>query len=74
MRNIWVYPLLLSKGRRQTYIKEQVGREVLIKEVIQAIPTYAMGCFKLPVGLCHEIETLIKKFFWGQRGNKRKMH
>ena len=24
-----------------------------------------MGCFKLPVGLCNEIETLIKKFWWG---------
>ena len=34
----------------------QVGREVLIKAAIQAITTFAMGCFKLPVGLCHDIE------------------
>ena len=40
----------------------QVGREVLIKVVIQAIPTFAMRCFKLPVGLCHDIEALMKKF------------
>ena len=52
----------------------QAGREVLIKVVIQAIPTYAMGCFKLPLSLCHEIETMIKKFWWGQRGDKRKIH
>ena len=52
----------------------QAGREVLIKVVIQAIPTYAMGCFKIPLGLCHEIETMIKKFWWGQRGEKRKIH
>ena len=52
----------------------QASREVLIKSVIQAIPTYNMGCFKIPLGLCHEIEVLIKKFWWGQRGDRRKIH
>ena len=52
----------------------QAGREVLIKSVIQAIPTYTMSCFKLPSTLCHEIETLIRKFWWGQRGDRRKIH
>ena len=33
-----------------------------------------MGCFKLPVGLCDEIEALIRKFFWGQKGEQRKIH
>ncbi|XP_050278377.1 uncharacterized mitochondrial protein AtMg00310-like [Quercus robur] len=33
-----------------------------------------MGCFKLPVSLCNEIESLIKKFWWGQRGDQRKIH
>ena len=52
----------------------QAGREVLIKAVVQAIPTYTMGCFKLPLTLCHEIEVLIWKFWWGERGNQRKIH
>ena len=53
----------------------QAGREVLIKMVIQAIPTFAIGYFKLPLGLCNEIEALIiKKFFWGLHGDKRKIH
>ena len=41
----------------------QVGREVLIKVVVQAIPTYTMCCFKLPLGLCNEIEKLIRGFW-----------
>ena len=40
----------------------QASKEVLIKSIIQAIPTYTMGCFKILIGLCNEIEALIKKF------------
>ena len=52
----------------------QGGREILIKAVAQALPTYTMSCFKLPLGLCHDIESLIRHFFWGQRGNNRKVN
>nr|XP_023877746.1 uncharacterized protein LOC111990191 [Quercus suber] len=52
----------------------QAGREILIKAVVQAIPTYIMSCFKLLIGLCNELESLIRKFWWGQRGDRRKIH
>ena len=52
----------------------QAGREVLLKAVVQAIPTFAMSCFKLPVSLCKEIEMQIRKFWWGGRGGQRKIH
>ena len=52
----------------------QAGREILIKAVAQALPTYTMSYFKLPIGLCHDIEALIRRFFWGQRGENRKIH
>ena len=50
----------------------QAGKEVLLK-VVQAIPTFAMSCFRLPIGLCQD-EMLIRKFWWGQKGDRRKIH
>ena len=61
-------------ARMRRKLLSQVGRKVLIKAIIQAIPTYAMGCFKLPMGLCNEIVVMIRKFWWGQRREKRKIH
>ena len=52
----------------------QAGREVLIKAVAYAIPTYAMSCFKIPETLCSEIQALTSRFWWGQRGDERKIH
>ena len=47
---------------------------MLIKSVIQAIPTYSMSCFKLPKGLIKEIKIMIRKFWWGYSGDSKKVH
>lgn len=41
----------------------QAGREILIKSIVQAMPSFTMGCFKLPKSLCKDIESLIRKFW-----------
>ena len=37
----------------------QAGREVLLKAVVQAIPTFAISCFKRLITLCNDIDQLI---------------
>ena len=38
------------------------------------MPTFTMGCLKLPKSLCKDIESLIRKFWWGYKGEARKIH
>ena len=63
-------------GRMQGWkekLLSQVGREVMIKAVVQSIPVYSMSVFKLPVGLCKDNEAMIRKFWWGY-GDAKKIH
>ncbi|KAK6162202.1 hypothetical protein DH2020_002043 [Rehmannia glutinosa] len=52
----------------------QAGREILIKAVIQSIPTYAMSCFRLPDTILHKIQLMAAQYFWGGSSNERKLH
>ncbi|KAL0462492.1 UNVERIFIED_CONTAM: hypothetical protein Slati_0136800 [Sesamum latifolium] len=46
---------------------------VMIKSVLQAIPMYAMSCFKLPEVFIGEVDRLLAAFFSHQDGG-RKIH
>ncbi|KAH9792802.1 reverse transcriptase domain-containing protein [Citrus sinensis] len=50
------------------------GKEILIKVVAQAVPAYAMSVFRLPKGLCDDIQKSIAKFWWGSREDRYGIH
>lgn len=49
----------------------QGGKKVIIKAILQAIPTYVISSFLLPKSLCDEMEGIIAKFWW-QKGRGKK--
>jgi hypothetical protein len=50
------------------------GKEILLKAIAQAIPTYAMLVFKIPKGICKAIVAAIARFWWGEKDGKKCMH
>ncbi|XP_042974842.1 uncharacterized protein LOC122306478 [Carya illinoinensis] len=47
------------------------GKEILIKVVLQAVPTYTMSVFLFPKRLCTELNSLLAKFWWGNQKNRK---
>jgi hypothetical protein len=50
------------------------AKEALIKSVVQAITTYIMGLFKLPVGFHEDYMKITRQFWWGEDKDHRKVH
>jgi hypothetical protein len=56
------------EGWKEKFLS-QVGKEILIKTVIQAIPTYDMSVFPLPKTLCNALNSLMTRLWWGSQHN-----
>jgi len=78
-----------SKAKTFMYLKERVwkrvqgwkekllskaGKEILIKAIAQAIPTFAMSCFDLTKTLCDDISRIVCRYWWSQQEKENKMH
>ncbi|GAU40243.1 hypothetical protein TSUD_219530 [Trifolium subterraneum] len=75
-----------SKKNTFAYIKDRIwkkinswrsrpmakaGKEVMIKSVLQVIPSYVMSIYLLPDTLIKEIERMINAFWWGGSNNNK---
>ncbi|CAL8994691.1 unnamed protein product [Prunus brigantina] len=78
-----------SKRGALAYIREKVlkkiegwkqcilslaGKEVLIKAIATAVPTYPMMCFLFPKATCSDICSDLAKFWWGKPDSDSKIH
>lgn len=53
----------------------RAGREVFLKSVLQALPTYTMSVFLLPKTLTKEVEIVMNSFWWkGDCGTSKGIH
>lgn len=49
----------------------QSALEMLIKAIAQALPTYIMGVFRLPMSVCDDLTKLIRDYWWGVEQGKQ---
>ncbi|XP_056855051.1 uncharacterized protein LOC130504459 [Raphanus sativus] len=50
------------------------GKEVLIKSILLALPTYVMSTFLLPLEICENFASAIAQFWWSSNPPKRGIH
>ena len=50
------------------------GKEVLIKSILPALPTYVMSTFLLPLEICENLASVIAQFWWSSNPPKRRIH
>jgi len=59
-------PVYMGRSKEKTF--------AYLKDVAQAISSYAMSCFDLTKSLCDDIMTMICRFWWAQQDQENKMH
>jgi hypothetical protein len=49
----------------------KAGKDVMIKSVLQAIPSYIMRVYLIPESIISEIERMLNSFWWGDGSNNK---
>lgn len=58
----------------QTRFLSPAGKDVLLKSVALALPTYMMSCFLLPKTLCKKIVSIMSEFWWKNKKESKEIH
>lgn len=68
----WILDKVKGKmeGWKESYLN-QAGKEVLIKAVIQTIPSYAMAVVLFPKSFCKTLNSAVAKFWWKSQAKER---
>ncbi|XP_072058188.1 uncharacterized protein [Arachis hypogaea] len=68
----WIEEKIMNKleGWKERLLN-QAGKEILIKAVIQAMPSYIMNVIKLPKSFCRRICAKVARFWWAASGKER---
>ena len=45
-----------------------------IKSVAQAVPSYVMSCYLIPLDICNKLSAAVARFWWSTSNNNRGMH
>ncbi|XP_013607959.1 PREDICTED: uncharacterized protein LOC106314671 [Brassica oleracea var. oleracea] len=66
-----------NEGGMRTYLGRWLskgGKEVLIKSILLALPTYVMSTFLLPLEICENLASVIAQFWLSSNPPKRGIH
>lgn len=52
----------------------RAGKDILIKIVVQSLPSFAMNAFLLPIEITRDLERLMNSFWWKNASSSKGIH
>lgn len=56
-----------------TRLLSTAGKATMLQSVLSPVPTFAMTCFQLHVGLCNQLQSVFTRFWWDAKEGENKI-